>query len=106
MGSEGESRTGWGREFQSRGAVSGEGSVAEGFEFGCRYCQGESGGGSEGTGGAVGDEEVRRVGGARCWRALKVKTSILKFMCRLLGSQWRDWRMGVMCSQTNKRLLE
>ena len=36
--------------------------MSEGFEFGWWYSQSERGGGSEGSGGAVGDKEVRQVG--------------------------------------------
>lgn len=39
--------------------------MAEAFQFGGWYSQGESGGGSEGTGGAVGDEEVGQVRGGQ-----------------------------------------
>ena len=44
------------------GHRSGECSVSEGFESGWWYSQSDSGGGSEGSGRAMRDKEVRQVG--------------------------------------------
>ena len=66
-----------GERVPESGCCSWEGSVTKGFKFGSSDSQSESGGGSEGSGGAMGDEEVRQVGGARWWRALKVRRRVL-----------------------------
>ena len=97
MRSEGDSRTGWGREFQSRGAVREKALSPKDLSFDLGNVRERVE--EDLTGGAVGDEEVRQVGGGRWWRALKVRRSVLKMMRCLMGSQWREWRMGVMCSR-------
>ena len=43
-------------------------------------------------------EDSERNGGARLWRALKVRRRILKFMRCWTGSQCSCLRVGVMCS--------
>ena len=99
MGRVGESRTEGGREFQRRGAVRekalspnvlrrDDGMVRVRVEEDRRVREGR-----------WGMRRSDRYGGARWWRALKVRSSILKFMRCLMGSQWRVWRTGVMCSR-------
>ena len=51
-----------GERVPKSGCSSGEGSVTEGFESGWWYTQSERVGGWEGSGGAMGDKEVRQVG--------------------------------------------
>lgn len=54
MGSDGELRTGWGRELQRQGAVCEKDLHPYLFSFDCGSNEGDSGGGSEGSGRAAG----------------------------------------------------